>query len=217
MNRNFAKNFVFDAPVEAVRDIRRMNRAQKRHNDVVAATHKREIYRKNVERCIEDGPYFHFPKREQALSRLNQPNRWATKKSWTSAGQRNYHPSWEIEKQNVFEKADRRAEKYDEKRDIAFNQYLTECDDADRLLDEYWDFVKKMVTRRKEWKTVYEDGNDPGTFYVVAEVVEKQFLRHMNEEGACMNNVNSSYYTDPETVFYSEVFIKPYRKGFRFE
>ena len=175
MNRNFAINFAFDAPVDAVRDFRRLGRAQKRHDDIVHATKKRESRRHDIERCPEDSVYFHYPYRDEALRRLTQPGRWTKYVGGNAAGYIKYYPGLDIEKANAAEKALRRAEKLDEeiadKADVVMNQYWDSvADEADYLLDEFeyerimeYNAIVGAAKLEKKWVVV--DANHPGILF----------------------------------------------------
>ena len=191
MNRDFAKNFETDVLVGKPLTKEAFRNAQRRHNDIVHAAKKRNHDRRFVERAIEDTEYFVFPKREEALMRLNQPGRWTKHPGYGKANWKKENFRASI--QNKFDRIDAAEEERYLKRCDNFAHRLVEqeiiANEADELLDEFEEqcFRNGMLQASLYDACVpFADFNNYKVIYFVDNDVVEKFRCHMAEEGASL-------------------------------
>jgi len=182
--------------------------SQKRKDDFRAIAHKRAVHtcRKGSgnwnprpwwDKADEDGCF-----RKPVLNCRNsgqvhtnaQQNRWSKyapsskKNSWKKE-----YSAREIELANLFEKIDAKDEERYLQKSADFTKFLQEQMDADNKADVLLDEFEKLCYEnrcKKEWLmwhdycVPYADINHPGVVYLVDPEVIKDFVDHMEENGA---------------------------------
>lgn len=185
----------FDSPVEAVRDIRRMARAKKRHDDVVHIRRNKNLwFNQNhwANTPDENGDYSTWNKGVVKHNAQNGRFDRAIKRHKKNPVKHLYN-SPAIDLANYFDEIDAKEEERYVERSDDFAKWLIQQDEIDlkagELLEEYEEFIynndmKARILTFKNNCVPYVDYNYPGVVYFVEPECIRAFCAHMEEHGA---------------------------------